>query len=251
MLAEIKDILTKEIDEGYKNMRIPKIQKETQFILNSIIIRMINSFQDRIYGISIEPFEMNQLYIISDKNKKQLYNWIQRWDDIKPGIDNISFGKIKIELESWFYDLGGKYFHIFYRENFLLSPKEAAKKLGVSTDEIHDYVKMGLEIIQTSTEYKVPKDAVELWPNTVYCLKIQKLYHQKKVATQTLEEQLQDIREKILDYQKQYKKLTSKEAFAGVDIESLDNPYDYREWQELENLEEKILKRIIGEKNNL
>ncbi|RKO61746.1 helix-turn-helix domain-containing protein [Caldibacillus debilis] len=247
MTTAIYEETKKDINEAYRQKRKSKIQKETSFILSQIITLMMSQFKDRLYGISADLFDLNETYIFSDENQRMLLKWLDRFILLNSPISDLEFGKLKIDLESWYLQIGGKNLRFFYREDYLLTPTEAAKALGVSRVTLNKYVKSGLEVADTNSHSKIPRHAIELWKDPIYGIKMQMLYQKKKLATQTPKERLREVQEKILDFQLKYKKPTSSEAFAGMDVDSLDDPYDYWEWRDLEKEREKLMKKLMGE----
>lgn len=247
MTTAIYEETKKDINEAYRQKRKSKIQKETSFILSQVITLMMNEFKDRLYGVTTEPFDLNETYIFSAENKHMLLKWLDRFFLLNFAVNDLEFGKLRVDLESWYLQIGGKGLRFNYREDYLLTPTEAAKALGVSKVTLNKYVKSGLEVVDTNSHRKIPRHAIELWKDPIYGIKMQMLYQKKKLATQTPKERLREVQEKILEFQLKYKKSTSSEAFAGMDVDSLDDPYDYWEWRDLEEEREKLMRKLMGE----
>lgn len=248
MSVALQEVVKQDIDRAYNEKIVSRMEKETRYILSQLVTMIMWNFEDRLEGIIVKKFDFDKDYLTSEQNRNMLMKWLQRMAEMNPNMSDLEFGKLRVDLESWIYRLGGKNVKFNYTEEYLLTPQEASKILGVSKVTVNKYIKMGLEAIDTTSHRKIPKHAVELWKNTIYSLKMQDLYNKRKMLTQTTEEKLMDVKEKILHFQKKYGKQTSAEAFEGCEIDELDNPYDYWEWRDLEKLERKLFKMILEEK---
>lgn len=240
----------KEIILAYKEKNKPKIEKETYYILHQLVVLMMNTFKDRLKGITFEMGEIqfDESYITSELNKNALLKWLQRISEIEYPIDDLEFGKLKVDLEEWFYQIGGQDINFHYQDSYLLRPKEAAELLGVSTVTLNKYVKRGFEYIASSSQKRIPRHMIELWKNPIYCLKVQMLFQEKKSKTQSPKERLYEVMEEILEFQVKYKVDTVKEAFPHIDGDQMDLQ-DYYEWENLEEEQKKLKQMIYGTKN--
>ncbi|WP_090080610.1 hypothetical protein [Lentibacillus persicus] len=251
MTATIFEETEKDIENAYKLQSKPKIEKETSYVLSQIIVIMLGTFKDRLREITFDTphLQFNEQYILSDKNRLALLEWLKRLMLLGKPTSDLEFGKLKLDLEDWYYQISGKDIVFEYREDYLIKPKQAAKLLGISNVTLNNYMKQGLEHIDTSSHNKIPKHAVDLWKDPVYCIKMQYLYQEKKRLRQTPEERLSEVYEELMQYKKKYKTPYIEKAFEGIDIDAMDDPSDYYEWRELLEEEEQITNQIIGEGN--
>ncbi|QBK25154.1 helix-turn-helix domain-containing protein [Ureibacillus thermophilus] len=226
----------KEIECAYLEKDKAKIEKETLNVLNFVIIMFINKFEERINKTIFDPddFQLNEEYLLSEENHQELKQWVNRLSLMEFPINDEEFGKLIIELEQWYYKIGGKNLKIYYNENYLLTPKEAANMLSVSTVTIHKYMKQGLENLETRSHRKIPKHAVLLWKDSKYCILMQRIYHEKKLRNQTPEDRIKEAKHELLDLQLKYGVDTLEQAWKLVDEEKMDIS-EYYEWEALED----------------
>ncbi|GAA0436783.1 hypothetical protein GCM10008983_11860 [Lentibacillus halophilus] len=251
MTATIFEETEKDIENAYKLKSKSKIEKETSYILSQIIVIMIGTFKDRLKEITFDTtyLHFNEQYILSDKNRLALLEWLKRLMLLSMPTSDLEFGKLKLDLEEWYYQISGKDIIFEYREDYLIKPKQAASLLGVSNVTLNKYMKQGFEHIDTSSHNKIPKHAVDLWKDPVYCIKMQYLYQEKKRLRQTPEERLSEVYEELMQYKKKYKTPYIEKSFEGIDIDMMDDPSDYYEWRDLLEEEEQLTNQIIGEKD--
>ncbi len=235
----------KDINEAFQSKSTSKIEKETSFILNQLIVTIMSGFRDRVKGVSIERVDFNLSYVLSDKHKDTLISWLNNFQKLESTISDLEFGKIKIDLENWYHDIGGKEIHFEYQEDYLLTPSQASEKLKVSTVTLNKYIKQGFESVNTTSHRKIPKHAIELWKDPVYAIKMQMLAQKKKIQKQTPEERINEINQELIELQKKYKAKSISKAFSGLDLESMDDPSDYFEWRDLEEEKEELLTMLI------
>ncbi|WP_382402604.1 DNA-binding protein [Lentibacillus salinarum] len=251
MTATIFEETEKDIENAYKLQSKPKIEKETSYVLSQIIVIMLGAFKDRLKEITFDAtyLHFNEQYILSDNNRLVLLEWLKRLMLLNMPTSDLEFGKLKLDLEDWYYQISGKDIVLEYREDYLIKPKQAAELLGVSNVTLNKYMKQGFEYIDTSSHNKIPKHAVDLWKDPVYCIKMQYLYQEKKRLRQTPEERLSEVYEELMQYKKKYKTPYIEKAFEGIEIDSVDDPSDYYEWRDLLEEEEQLTNKIIGEKD--
>lgn len=191
MLENTKD----DIEEAYEKESLPKIGKETLYVFDRLIHFMLSYFKNRLKGITFEEndTEFDESYLFSKKNKKSMLELLQSINNIPLTVSDADFGKMKVDVERWYYQMGGKGMYFEYREEYLLTPKEASDTLGVSNVTLNKYMKQGLETIETTSHNKIPKHAVELWKDPVYAIRMQMLTQEKKLRNQSPEERLQEV----------------------------------------------------------
>lgn len=240
-----------DIQEAYRTNNLTKIGKETLYVFDRVVLVMLSSFKDRLKGITFESndFHFDETYLRSEKNKKQMLKVLDFLKHINLPISDLDFGKMKVDIEQWYYDMGGEGMYFEYQETYLMTPREAAQSLGVSTVTINKYMKQGLEVMDTPSHRKVPKHAVEVWSDPVYAIRIQKLEQTKKLRNQTPEDRLKEIRDDITRLQKKYQTKTVAEAktlYKINDIDAMDDPSHFREWNDLEEEYRELLDELTG-----
>lgn len=247
MSEAIYDLTAKSIDLGYQEKNRHLIEKETDYILGKIVTIMSSLFSDKIKGITFDKngisFDIN--YLFSEKHKKNLFKWLKRLSQMKFPTTDVDLGKLKVDLESWYYQLGGDEIHFEYDQSYLLTPKEASKLLGVSRVTLNKYVQQGMEIVDTTSHNKIPKYVIELWKDPVYSIRMQMIAQEKKLRSQTPTERLEELNTELTRLQIKYKKTSYQEAFKDYEGDSMDDPTDYYLWRDLEAEKNEIL-RLLG-----
>lgn len=242
---------TKEdIQKAYEIKNISKICKETLYVFDRVIHLMLSTSKKRLKGITFEKNEIDfdENYLLSEKNSNYLLKTLQSISDISLPISDYDFGKMKVDIERWYYRMGGEGIYFEYQEEYLLTPKEASEQLGVSNVTVNKYMKQGLEMVDTNSHRKIPIHAVELWKDPVYAIRMQMLAQEKELKDRSPEERLKEVRDEIIELQKKYKAKTSHEAMRSqgiIDIDMMDDPSDFRNWEDLENEQEDIVERLI------
>lgn len=242
----------KEIDLAYKELNKPKIEKETSYILSQLIVVMMGAFKERLKSITFDTqdFCFDEVFITSNKNKKALLNWLNRMIGMSLPIDDYAFGKLKVDLEEWYYQIGGQNIVFEYQDSYMLKPKDAAKQLGVSTVTLNKYVKRGFEYIHSSSQNRIPQHMIYLWKDPVYAIKVQMLFHEKKLLNQKPEERLKEVIDELLEFQLKYRTETCSEAFVNLDGNEMNAIADYHEWEALEEEYRELKNRFYGEPKN-
>lgn len=247
LLDQTKD----DIQKAYQTNSLAKIGKETLYVFDRVVHFMLSAFKDRLKGITFETseFDFDESYICSKKNMESMYKTLESITQIESPVSDFDFGKMKVDVEQWYYRMGGEGMYFEYREEYLITPKEAAELLGISTVTLNKYMKQGLEAIDTTSHHKIPKHAVALWQDPVYAIRMQMLEQEKKLRNQTPEERLKEVLEEITELQKKYKAKTISEALAKyeiVDIDTIDDPSDFRKWKDLEEEKNEVIQELIG-----
>lgn len=240
----------KDIEQAYHSKINSKIEKETKFIFDHLIVTIMSNFNDRVKGISIDTLDFNNSYVLSKMNWKKLTDWLNRFQELKYPISNLEFGKLKIDLEHWYYELGGKEIKFIYDAAYLITPSQASEKLGISNVTLNKYVKQGLECIDTTNHNKIPGHAIEIWKDPVYAMKQQMLVQKKKLRNQSSKERINEIDEELLEFKVKYKAKTVHEAFATYNIDIMDDPSEYYEWRDLEEEKENLLTKLIEDSSD-
>ncbi len=239
-----------DIEEAYENDNLIKMEKETLFVFGQVFHLMLSVFSDRLKGITFskDGNEFDEDFLSSKKNMQNLLKILKCITSMKLPASDLNFGKLKIDVERWYNELGGEEMHFEYHEQYLLTPKEAAKQLNISTVTLNKYVKQGFEVMDTTSHHKVPKHAVLLWQDPVYAIRMQMLAQEKKLRHQTPEERLKELLDEITELQNQYNVKTISEAFTKyeiIDLDLLDDPADFRKWADLEEEKEMLMKEMI------
>ncbi len=248
ILEETKE----DIHAAYKANSITKIGKETLYVFDRMVHFMLSNFKDRLKGITFESydFDFDNTYLRSKKNMEHMLKIIEFIKPTNFPLSDFEFGKMKVDLERWYFLIGGKGMYFEYREDYLITPKMAAESLGVSNVTLNKYMKEGLENIDTTSHNKIPKHAVELWQDPVYAIRMQMLAQGKKIRNQTTEARLKEVRDEITELQKEYKAKNFEEAMVQnniINIDDMDDPADFRNWQDLEEEYGVLLTKLIGE----
>jgi len=251
MSIALLDQTIDDIQEAYQTNNLTKIEKETLYVFDRVVHFMLSAFKNRLKGITFETSELNfdTTYIRSKKNMEFMYRTLESITQIKISVSDFDFGKMKVDMERWYYQMGGEGMYFEYQEAYLITPKEAAELLGVSNVSLNKYMKQGLETIDTTSHHKIPKHAVALWQDPVYAIRMQMLAQEKKLRNQTAEERLKEVLEEITEFQKEYKAKTTKEAWAKYkldNIDALDDPSSFRKWKDLEEEKEGLIEELIG-----
>lgn len=247
MSKAIYELTAKNIDLGYRENNEHLIEKETDYILSKIVTIISRLFSDKIKGITFDKngIILDSSYLLSEKHKQNLIKWLKRLTEIEFPTSDAEFGKLKVDLENWYYQLGGEEIHFEYHQSYLLTPKEASERLGISKVTLNKYIQQGMEVVDTTSHNKIPKYVIELWKDPVYAIRMQKIAQEKKLRNQSPAERLGEINKELTELQIKYKKASYQEAFKDYDGDSMDDPTDYYLWRDLEKEKEEIL-RLLG-----
>ncbi|UOQ86844.1 DNA-binding protein [Gracilibacillus salinarum] len=239
----------KEIEQAFKEHNKPKIEKETSYILSQLVMMMMGVYSYRIKSIYVntQQLHFNYSFITSDTNRTALLKWLDHLASPNhPYTNNYEFGKFKVDVEQWYYQIGGKEIAFDYHQSYLLKPSDAAEQLGVSTVTLNKYVKQGFEYLNNSSHYRIPKHMIPLWHDTVYAIRVQMMFQQKKIWNQKPEERLKEVVDELLEFQMKYKADTVKEAFQKADKNDADTLPDYYEWESLEDELRDLKEKVYG-----
>src|SRR5699024_7770295 len=137
---------TKEdIQKAYEIKSISKICKETLYVFDRVIHLMLSTSKKRLKGITFEKNEIDfdENYLLSEKNSNYLLKTLQSISDISLPISDYDFGKMKVDIERWYYRMGGEGIYFEYQEEYLLTTKEASEQLSDFTVTLNNYMKYG------------------------------------------------------------------------------------------------------------
>lgn len=256
MSLVIYEMTEQNIDIAYRDHNEHVIEKETDYILGKIVTIMLGIFSDKLKGITFDKsgIQFNSAYLLSEKHHKNLLKWLKRLIAIEIPPSDLDFGKLKIDLENWYYQMGGEGIHFDYRENYLLTPKEASEQLGVSKVTLNKYIQQGLDCVDTTSHKKIPKYIIEIWRDPVYAIRLQMIAQEKKRRNQSPAERLQEINNDLTAFQVKYRSATYQEVFQEFDGDSMDDPSDYYTWRDLEEEKREIIEvlggRSLGQKKD-
>ncbi|THF74176.1 DNA-binding protein [Cohnella fermenti] len=227
------------------------MEKETDYIFTKVLALLSTLHSDKLIGIKISHDEVayKPEYLFSPKHKSNLFKWLKRLYATRFPASDLDFGKLKVDFETWYYDLGGTSIEFVYHDSYLLKPMDAAAALGISKVTLNKYIKLGLECLDNGSQHKIPKHAVELMKDPVYSIRMQMNYQKKKMLEQTPEERLLEITREIAELQLKYGKKTYQEAFR-VHESQLDDPVDFYRWKDLAEELDEILKVAGGASGN-
>lgn len=246
MSKEIYQITKDSINSGYQSKNKNIIEKETDYLLGKIITLFTSScFRElKSLHVDLSGLSFYEEYLLSGIHKKNLFKWLDRLTAENPEKSVTEFGKLKVDFEHWYYQLGGENITFDYHQSYLLTPAEAANSLGVSKVTLNKYVKQGLEVVDTTSHHKIPKHAVELWKDPIYSIRMQLIAQEKMLINQSPEDRLKEVVEEITEFQIKYKVNTFKEAFSAYNGDEMDDPTDYYRWMDLEEEKEEIMKLL-------
>ncbi|MFC2949200.1 DNA-binding protein [Virgibacillus sediminis] len=246
MSKAVYDLTEKQINLGFQQKDRDLIEKETDFILNKTVAVMLSIFSDKIEGITFDHYgvAIKNDYLLSKKHQKNLLKWLNRLVQIKYPSSDLEFGKLKVDLEIWYYEMGGEEIQFHYKDEYLLTPKDTAEKMGISKVTLNKYIKQGLESLETSSHNKIPMYVIELWKDPVYSIKIQMIAQQKKMLNQSPIERYKEINEELSELHIKYKKYSFNDAFGHLSGDDLEDPTDYYLWRDLEEEREELLKQL-------
>ena len=234
----IYELTAKSIQYGYQNNDEHVIEKETDFIMGKIVTLLLSYFNDKIKGIT---FDKN-MWVDWDI---PALKWLKKLVEMKLPATDLEFGKLKVDLENWYYQIGGEKINFEYHESYLLTPKEASEQLGISKVTLNKYIQMGLESINTTSHKKIPKYVIELWKDPVYAIRMQMIAQEKKLREQSPADRLAEINNELTQLHIKYKTDSYEKAFNDFDGDSMDDPTDYYLWRDLENEKKEII-RLLG-----
>ncbi|MCM3709380.1 helix-turn-helix domain-containing protein [Sporosarcina luteola] len=244
MSQAVYELTEQTIAAAYQKQNKNLIEKETDFIVSKMITTMISTNHDKIKGITISDLDLNidNNYLLSQKHINTLYKWLDRLYTMKAPVSDLDFGKMKVDFEYWYYQLGGHDIRFEYTDDYLLSSSEVANYLNLSRTTINKYINQGLiETVNTNSHKRIPYFIIEVWKDPVYSIRLQMIAQEKKLLNQTPLERLKEINSIISDLQLKYFAKTSQEAFIRYDGDSMDDPADYYTWQDLEEERDEIL----------
>lgn len=236
------------IDIAYRQHNEHVIEKETDYIIGKIVTIMLGIFSDKLKGITFDKsgIQFNNDYLLSEKHHKNLLKWLKRLATMEIPPSDLDFGKLKIDLENWYYQMGGEGIHFEYHESYLLTPKEASDQLGISKVTLNKYIQQGLECVNTTSHKKIPKYISEIWRDPVYAIRLQMIAQDKKRRNQSPAERLHEINNDLTELQVKHKSATYQEAFQEFDGDSMDDPSDYYTWRDLEEEKREIIDVLGG-----
>lgn len=247
MSQVIYEMTEENIDNAYREYNEYLIEKETDYILGKIVTIMLGVFSDKLKGITFDKsgIQFHEGYLLSEKHHQNLLKWLKRLATMEIPPSNLDFGKLKIDLENWYYQMGGKRIHFAYHEDYLLTPKEASDQLGISKVTLNKYIQQGLECVDTTSHKKIPKFILDIWRDPIYAIRLQMIAQEKRQRNLSPAERLQEINNELTELQIKYKSSTYQEAFQGYDGDSMDDPSDYYTWRDLE-VEKKEIIEVLG-----
>ncbi|MDN4617262.1 helix-turn-helix domain-containing protein [Paenibacillus sp. PsM32] len=236
MQKNVLDQFSSSIQLAYDQKSEVILEKETDTIFKNLFFCILTLFSDKVSSIKVDPkpFILPKEYLFSDKHKKNLNKWVQRLKDIDDFHSELEFGKLKIDFEYWYYELGGESIQFVYQEDYLLTPQAAADALGISKVTLNKYVKQGLEYIDNQTHKRIPKYAIEIMKDPIYSIRMQQIAQSKKLRQQTPEDRYHEVIQELADLQLKYGTQTVQEAFSEYNGDNMDDPTDYYRWKDLQ-----------------
>ena len=249
MSLAIYDATKSQIQYGFESKNEPIIEKETHFIFDKLITILIAMSADKVKSIKMDTNVLSIVkpaYLFTSEHYSNLMNWLERLVQIKYPISDLDFGKLKIDFEHWYCELGGTDIQFDYHESYLLTPQEMADALGVSKVTINKYAKQGMELVENGTQRKYPKYLVEIMNDPTYSFLMRVNFQNKKMRNQSPQERLIEVNNEISVYQVKYGKKSCIDQFGEYDGDSMEDPTDYLRWKDLEEEQAELFKLIGG-----
>lgn len=244
MTTAVYEMTEKNIKLGFQIGDIALIERETDYILSKLTMVMQKIFKDKLRGILLD--EKNTFFdpklLLSEEHKVDLLNWLDKIKRIEYPSTDIEFGKLKIDFEAWYYRIGGESVEFIYHEDYLLTPKDTAKLMGISKVTLNKYISQGLDCVNTTAHNKIPRYVVDLWKHPIYSVQMQMMHQERILRNQTPEERLKVINNEITELQIKYGYETVEEAFEQYSGDSMDEPTDYHVWKDLVEEKREIFK---------
>ena len=204
MSLAIYEATKNQIQYGFDNKAEPIIEKETHFIFDKLIMVLITMSADKVKSINMDRDVLSMVksaYLFTSEHYSNLMNWLERLAHIEYPISDLDFGKLKIDFEHWYYELGGTSIQFDYHSSYLLTPQEMADSLGVSKVTISKYAKQGMELVENGTQRKYPKYLIEIMSDPTYSFLMRMNFQSKKMRNQSPQERLLEINNEISAYQ--------------------------------------------------
>ena len=137
-----------------------------------------------------------------------------------------------------------------YVPGYLLPLGEVATRLGVSTDDVVQYIDRGLDDVCVEGELKVPAFIVDAWRNPAIAFEMQWIHQMLRNRGRSLTDQLSDVNRHIAEFEQRYRG-TFEELFGTLnedEIDGLDEAVDISDWCELEAMKVRLV-ALMGEEN--
>jgi len=251
MSKAIYEYTHRQIELAFEQKNELYIEKETDYIFTKILSLLLTLFSDKLIGIKMNADELKYSpdFLFSSTHKKNLFKWLDRLHAMRFPASDLDFGKLKVDFETWYYDLGGSAIEFIYHDDYLLKPKDAAETLKISKVTLNKYIKQGLECLDNGSQNKIPKHAIELMRDPVYSIRMQMNFQKKKKLEQSPEERLLEISQEIAELQLKYGKKTYQEAFT-VSESDMDDPIDLYRWKDLTEEMDEIIQVAGGARGN-
>lgn len=246
MNEALVEYIKEDIERAFFKNDPIKIQKETLFLFDRVIHFLLSHGKYRLKGITFEKNEIafDENYLMSKENKLQMYRMLSAIAKHKHFINDSTFGKLRIDIERWYLELGGEAIYFDYEKNYLVTPQKAADSLSVSLELFNDFTKQGLEQVKVRRRYKIPKHAIVLWREPAYAIRMQMLVQKQNARTETIDKRLIKVREQIEKLQNKHEVLSARDALQKYkihDLNTYDNPYELRRWLDFEHEEIELM----------
>src|SRR5690625_7722626 len=118
MLEHTKD----DIQEAYQTNSLAKIGKETLYVFDRVVHFMLSAFKDRLKGIIFETndFDFDETYLRSQKNMNYMLKMLEVINQLEFTVDDSDCGQMKVDVERWYYLIGGEAMYFEYRVEYIL-----------------------------------------------------------------------------------------------------------------------------------
>ncbi|WP_411348915.1 helix-turn-helix domain-containing protein [Paenibacillus sp. WLX2291] len=243
--------LSSSLEQAIEAKNLSVIENETTLVFFTIFQVFMRTFADHIQYIKgdLDVLRLDPQYILSKDHADQLQQWLQRLDSPEALTDS-NFGKLKLDLEEWYYKVGGQQLMIGYEQAYLLNIAETCELLGVSKPTLYKYIQNGLECLDTSNQKKIPRFAVELWKHEpLYMLKMQRNFQIRQLRNMSVQDRFKEVSSEITELELKYGDFITKFGHChGDDLEDWDEANDYNLWKDLLEEKEELLLTLKQER---
>jgi hypothetical protein len=251
MSTEVLTLTEKAIDQAVAQRDVFMLEKESLFALSNFSCTASEVFSDIVY--SFKPF---QVKFIKEPNVLFQTEYISSLKDVVRLNNRLYENKVDymdayLHFIQWFYQATTEgIITAEYRSEHLVSITDASEELGVSRTMMYKYIDRGLETVGEKGSKKIPRFVLEAWKKPDQAFIIHFIHAVRKARTQTVEEKLDNINQRISEFEIEYEG-TFYQLFGSLSVEeidSMDEAVDIFDWKKLEEEKRALLKRVKGRK---
>ena len=243
--------LKRSIDESVRRRDGLAIEKNVSLVLQQLLTNLCESYPNHIRNVkSVDVVFIHESDVLfSNEYLGQLKEAVAMSHEMAARA--ISPAQAKFFLDKWFYHITVQGELVYeYVPGSLLPLGEVATRLGVSTDDVVQYVDRGLDAVCVEGELKVPALIVDAWRNPAIAFEMQWVHQMLRNRGRSLQDQLSDVNRCIGEFERQYGG-TFQELFGTLgedEIDRLDEAVDISDWCELEAMKVRLV-ALMGEEN--